>query len=80
MKLSECVSILVIYSYVWLGVVQSGMYLQSVNTLVVKHDVETYFALHMKYFIFLLIHACMYLCMVKIPRVPEFLSAVANKA
>lgn len=26
MKLSKCVSILVIYSYVLLGVVQSGMY------------------------------------------------------
>lgn len=55
MKLSECVSILVfsqIYSYVCLGVVQSGMYLEFVNTRVIKHDVETYFALHMKYFIF----------------------------
>lgn len=59
MKLSECVSILVfsqIYSYVCLGVVQSGMYLEFVNTRVIKHDVETYFALHMKYFIFLLIY------------------------
>lgn len=55
MKLSECVSILVfsqIYSFVCLGVVQSGMYLEFVNTRVIKHDVETYFALHMKYFIF----------------------------
>lgn len=58
MKLSECVSILVfsqIYSYVCLGVVQSGMYLEFVNTRVIKHDVETYFALHMKYFIFFLL-------------------------